>query len=192
MFLHGNHSKILHVILTRWNHSSQLPNTHLYLYGNLSCIQKGCKYLLYTMGPSSFFNQKLYQVLAPGTSILPSGTLISRGPPTERSLLLGGKNSTLGNPDPDAPENKKRGTGCLLFCTVFSFILCWLPLYMIDVLYAYVPNFYINEHLKHFLITLRHINALILPYLYAYHLVGFKAALKKRCGGIWKRGGECE
>lgn len=122
---------------------------------------------------------------------MPSGSFKTREIPTERSRLLG---STLsfGDPNPDFSQNQNKGTGFLLFATVFSFILCWLPLYMIDVLYATVPNFHINEHLKHFLITLRHINALILPYLYAYHLVGFKEALAKRCQGIWKRGGEFE
>ncbi|KAG6448385.1 adenosine receptor A3 [Manduca sexta] len=61
---------------------------------------------------------------------------------------------------------------------VFFFILCWMPLYTINAIKAFMPELDIPNPLTYFCIIFSHLNSAINPLLYAYHLKDFRAALK--------------
>lgn len=61
---------------------------------------------------------------------------------------------------------------------VFFFILCWMPLYTINAVKAFMPELDIPNPLTYFCIIFSHLNSAINPLLYAYHLKDFRAALK--------------
>uniref|UniRef100_A0A336MU64 CSON006762 protein n=1 Tax=Culicoides sonorensis TaxID=179676 RepID=A0A336MU64_CULSO len=148
-----------------------------YMIFVLAAVIVPCSIIMIFIYSSIYYVHKK-ALLTPSTSISPAKKMTIRKPPNETSSLLG-------NDSKNPP--KKYNMGPLLFTTVFSFMICWLPLYIIDVLYATIPNFQLNQSLKAFLATLRHINGLIVPYLYAYQMVDFKIALRKRTGKKWTR-----
>ncbi|XP_068630148.1 adenosine receptor A3 [Battus philenor] len=61
---------------------------------------------------------------------------------------------------------------------VFFFIVCWIPLYTINAVKAFIPELDIPNTLTYFSIIFSHLNSAINPLLYAYHLKDFRAALK--------------
>lgn len=61
---------------------------------------------------------------------------------------------------------------------VFFFMVCWIPLYTINAVKAFMPQLDIPNPLTDFCIILSHLNSAINPLLYAYHLKDFRAALK--------------
>ncbi|XP_041977706.1 adenosine receptor A3 [Aricia agestis] len=61
---------------------------------------------------------------------------------------------------------------------VFFFIICWIPLYTINAIKAFMPTLDIPNTLTYFCIIFSHLNSAINPLLYAYHLKDFRAALK--------------
>lgn len=61
---------------------------------------------------------------------------------------------------------------------VFFFIICWIPLYTINAVKAFMPELDIPNPLTYVCILVSHLNSAINPLLYAYHLRDFRAALK--------------
>lgn len=61
---------------------------------------------------------------------------------------------------------------------VFFFIICWIPLYTINAIKAFMPELDIPNPLTYFCIIVSHLNSAINPLLYAYHLKDFRAAMK--------------
>lgn len=61
---------------------------------------------------------------------------------------------------------------------VFFFIICWIPLYTINAIKAFMPELDIPNLLTYVCIIVSHLNSAINPLLYAYHLKDFQAALK--------------
>lgn len=61
---------------------------------------------------------------------------------------------------------------------VLFFMICWLPLYTINCIKAFWPDYYIHPKITFFCIILSHLNSAVNPVLYAYHLRDFRAALK--------------
>ncbi|CAK1581695.1 unnamed protein product [Parnassius mnemosyne] len=71
---------------------------------------------------------------------------------------------------------------------VFFFIVCWIPLYTINAIKAFLPELDIPNPLTYFCIIFSHLNSAINPLLYAYHLKDFRAALKGLICNIIGRG----
>lgn len=71
---------------------------------------------------------------------------------------------------------------------VFFFIICWIPLYTINAIKAFMPKLDIPNPLTYFCIIFSHLNSAINPLLYAYHLKDFRAALKGLICTILGRG----
>lgn len=61
---------------------------------------------------------------------------------------------------------------------VFFFIICWIPLYTVNAIKAFMPELDIPNPLTYVCIIVSHLNSAINPFLYAYHLKDFRAALK--------------
>ncbi|XP_022124197.1 adenosine receptor A2b [Pieris rapae] len=61
---------------------------------------------------------------------------------------------------------------------VFFFIVCWIPLYTMNAIKAFMPELDIPNPITYFCIIFSHLNSAINPLLYAYHLKDFRAALK--------------
>lgn len=61
---------------------------------------------------------------------------------------------------------------------VFFFIICWIPLYTMNTVKAFMPDLDIPNPLTYVCILVSHLNSAINPLLYAYHLRDFRAALK--------------
>ncbi|CAG7837722.1 unnamed protein product [Allacma fusca] len=61
---------------------------------------------------------------------------------------------------------------------VLFFMLCWMPLYTINCIQAFEPNFKVPPILMNFTIILSHANSALNPFLYAYHLKEFRLAMK--------------
>lgn len=70
---------------------------------------------------------------------------------------------------------------------VFFFIICWIPLYTINAVKAFMPELDIPNPLTYFCIIFSHLNSAINPFLYAYHLKDFRAALKGLICAIFGR-----
>ncbi|XP_038216043.1 adenosine receptor A2b [Zerene cesonia] len=71
---------------------------------------------------------------------------------------------------------------------VFFFIICWIPLYTINAIKAFMPELDIPNPLTYFCIIFSHLNSAINPLLYAYHLKDFRAALKGLICSVIGRG----
>ncbi|CAH2086239.1 unnamed protein product [Euphydryas editha] len=71
---------------------------------------------------------------------------------------------------------------------VFFFIVCWIPLYTINAIKAFMPELDIPNPLTYFCIIFSHLNSAINPLLYAYHLKDFRAALKGLICTMFGRG----
>lgn len=71
---------------------------------------------------------------------------------------------------------------------VFFFIVCWIPLYTMNAVKAFMPDLDIPNLLTYFCIIFSHLNSAINPLLYAYHLKDFRAALRGLICTILGRG----
>ncbi|KAF9421886.1 hypothetical protein HW555_002326 [Spodoptera exigua] len=71
---------------------------------------------------------------------------------------------------------------------VFFFIICWIPLYTVNAIKAFMPELDIPNPLTYICIIVSHLNSAINPFLYAYHLKDFRAALKGLLCSIGGRG----
>lgn len=71
---------------------------------------------------------------------------------------------------------------------VFFFIICWIPLYTINAIKAFMPELDIPNPLTYVCIIVSHLNSAINPLLYAYHLRDFRAALKGLICSVIGRG----
>ncbi|XP_039746654.1 adenosine receptor A2a-like [Pararge aegeria] len=71
---------------------------------------------------------------------------------------------------------------------VFFFIVCWIPLYTINAIKAFMPELDIPNPLTYFCIVFSHLNSAVNPLLYAYHLKDFRAALKGLICTVFGRG----
>lgn len=71
-------------------------------------------------------------------------------------------------------------TTIVLFITVLFFGVCWIPLYLIDILSFFAPESVENIDIMtiNALIIMRHVNSVFNPFLYAYHMKGFTKAAK--------------
>lgn len=77
-------------------------------------------------------------------------------------------------------KTREVQTTIVLFITVLFFAICWVPLYVIDVMFSLAPqSLSITIETINGLIVLRHFNSVLNPFLYAYHMRGFKFALKQ-------------
>ncbi|CAL8115386.1 unnamed protein product [Orchesella dallaii] len=61
---------------------------------------------------------------------------------------------------------------------VLFFMLCWMPLYTINCIQAFYPDFSVPIQFLNFTIILSHANSALNPFLYAYHLKEFRLAMK--------------
>lgn len=89
---------------------------------------------------------------------------------------------TINKPSRKMGDLKTREvqTTIVLFITVLFFAICWVPLYIVDVMFALAPqSLDISIEAINALIVLRHANSVLNPFLYAYHMKGFKQSLKK-------------
>uniref|UniRef100_A0A336LA02 CSON006765 protein n=1 Tax=Culicoides sonorensis TaxID=179676 RepID=A0A336LA02_CULSO len=78
----------------------------------------------------------------------------------------------------DLKTREARSTIVLMF-TVLFFAFCWLPLYIIDAIFSLTPqDLHISVETINAFIALRHVNSVFNPFLYAYHMRGFKQASK--------------
>lgn len=71
---------------------------------------------------------------------------------------------------------------------VFFFIICWIPLYTVNTIKAFMPELDIPNPLTYVCIIITHLNSAINPLLYAYHLRDFRAALKGLICTVFGRG----
>lgn len=77
-------------------------------------------------------------------------------------------------------------TTIVLLITVLFFVICWVPLHIIDVLFALAPqSIDISIETINALIVLRHANYILNPFLYAYHMKGFKQSLRHALSKIF-------
>lgn len=76
-----------------------------------------------------------------------------------------------------AQTNEVKATQNLAIIVLF-FMACWIPLYTVNCVIAFVKDFKVNETFMLFCIILSHLNSAGNPFLYAYHLRDFRAALK--------------
>jgi len=60
---------------------------------------------------------------------------------------------------------------------VLAFILCWMPLYTINTIQAFRPDYEPSEVLMHVVIVLSHANSVVNPILYACHLTQFRRTM---------------
>ncbi|KAG8222642.1 hypothetical protein J437_LFUL011918 [Ladona fulva] len=85
-----------------------------------------------------------------------------------------------------AQRREVKATQNLAIIVLF-FILCWIPLYTINCIKAFCPDCPVEGPLTYFCIILSHLNSAVNPFLYAYHLRDFRAALRAIFGGDRKR-----
>lgn len=76
-----------------------------------------------------------------------------------------------------AQTNEVKATQNLAIIVLF-FMICWIPLYTINCVIAFARDIEINENFMFSCIILSHLNSAVNPFLYAYHLRDFRAALK--------------
>ncbi|XP_063706074.1 adenosine receptor A2a-like [Culicoides brevitarsis] len=78
-------------------------------------------------------------------------------------------------------KTRELQTTIVLLITVLFFVICWVPLYIIDVFFSFdSQSLSITIETINALIVLRHFNSVLNPFLYAYHMKGFKKALKRK------------
>lgn len=72
-----------------------------------------------------------------------------------------------------------------LFVIVLFFVICWVPLYLVNCIKAFCSVCDVPVWLMDCFIILSHANSAVNPFLYAYHLKDFREAIKKYiCRGI--------
>ena len=76
-------------------------------------------------------------------------------------------------------EKRREGKAAKkLGIIVLFFMICWMPLYTINCIQAFYPEFYVPVEVLNFTIILSHANSALNPFLYAYHLKEFRLAMK--------------
>uniref|UniRef100_A0A336MGE1 CSON011987 protein n=1 Tax=Culicoides sonorensis TaxID=179676 RepID=A0A336MGE1_CULSO len=61
-------------------------------------------------------------------------------------------------------------TSAVIFLNVLLFLICWLPLYILDTINVFDSTFTANVHIINALLVLRCFRCAINPFLYAYHI----------------------
>ncbi|KAJ8975443.1 hypothetical protein NQ317_000690 [Molorchus minor] len=105
----------------------------------------------------------------------------------ERLCLWRGMIRTLGVQQ----TNEVKATQNLSIIVLF-FMICWIPLYTINCILAFRPDFQVNSTFMLCCIILSHLNSAGNPLLYAYHLRDFRAALKHFFCGLFNHRRYCE
>lgn len=86
--------------------------------------------------------------------------------------------TTLGVlPVQNSTKNTKTfKTSAVIFLNVLLFLICWLPLYILDTINVFDETFMVNVHIINALIVLRCARSAINPFLYAYHIPEVKTS----------------
>ncbi|KAJ8954807.1 hypothetical protein NQ314_007018 [Rhamnusium bicolor] len=87
--------------------------------------------------------------------------------------------------------NEVKATQNLSIIVLF-FMICWIPLYTINCILAFRPDFHVNSTFMLCCIILSHLNSAGNPLLYAYHLRDFRAALKNFFCNLFDHQQYCE
>lgn len=87
--------------------------------------------------------------------------------------------------------NEVKATQNLAIIVLF-FMICWIPLYTINCILAFRPDFEVNSTFMLCCIILSHLNSAGNPLLYAYHLRDFRAALKNFFCNLFDQQRYCE
>ncbi|KAJ8937213.1 hypothetical protein NQ318_006634 [Aromia moschata] len=87
--------------------------------------------------------------------------------------------------------NEVKATQNLAIIVLF-FMICWIPLYTINCILAFRPDFQVNSTFMLCCIILSHLNSAGNPLLYAYHLRDFRSALKNFFCSLFDHGTYCE
>lgn len=74
-------------------------------------------------------------------------------------------------------------TTAVIFLNVLLFLVCWLPLYILDTINVFDETFTANVHIINALLVLRCVRCAINPFLYAYHIPEVKTSFNdiRRC-----------
>ncbi|XP_063705512.1 adenosine receptor A2a-like [Culicoides brevitarsis] len=89
--------------------------------------------------------------------------------------------TTLGVvPDKKPSSNMKSfhvKTSAVIFLNVLLFLVCWLPLYILDTINVFDETFTANVHIINALLVLRCVRCATNPLLYAYHIPEVKTSI---------------
>ncbi|XP_045132498.1 uncharacterized protein LOC123516859 isoform X4 [Portunus trituberculatus] len=103
----------------------------------------------------------------------------SRGQVSESSRYDSHRASTNTNLNQMAHPNRREVKAAKsLSIIVLFFMISWFPLYTINCVQAFCKHCTASSGVMFFTITLTHLNSAINPFLYAYHMHDFRAALK--------------
>lgn len=86
------------------------------------------------------------------------------------------------------PEKKSREikTTIVLIITVVFFVICWCPLYIVDIISYFFPNcMSVSVEVINAMIIMRHVNSVLNPFLYSYHMKGFRQSAKHALAKIF-------
>uniref|UniRef100_A0A914PXD1 G-protein coupled receptors family 1 profile domain-containing protein n=1 Tax=Panagrolaimus davidi TaxID=227884 RepID=A0A914PXD1_9BILA len=67
----------------------------------------------------------------------------------------------------------------ILLILVITYAVCWYPLYLINTVDLYFPQYHSTKEMTLFSVVLSHFGCAINPIIYAYGMPGFKQALRK-------------
>lgn len=87
--------------------------------------------------------------------------------------------ATLGVFPLKSPPNTKTihvKTSAVIFLNVLLFLVCWLPLYILDTINVFDDTFTANVHIINALVILRCVRCAVNPFLYAYHIPEVKTS----------------
>nr|XP_023023546.1 uncharacterized protein LOC111511746 [Leptinotarsa decemlineata] len=87
--------------------------------------------------------------------------------------------------------NEVKATQNLAIIVLF-FMICWFPLYTINCIIAFKPDFHVNSNVMLSSIILSHLNSVGNPLLYACHLRDFRAAMKNFFLVLFNQPHRCE
>ncbi|KAJ8917732.1 hypothetical protein NQ315_005181 [Exocentrus adspersus] len=87
--------------------------------------------------------------------------------------------------------NEVKATQNLAIIVLF-FMICWIPLYTINCILAFRPDFEVNSTFMLCCIILSHLNSAGNPLLYAYHLRDFRAGMKNFFCNLFDNRSYCE
>lgn len=68
-------------------------------------------------------------------------------------------------------------TSAVIFLNVLLFLVCWLPLYILDTINIFDETFTANIHIINALLVLRCFRCAINPLLYSYHIPEVKTSI---------------
>uniref|UniRef100_A0AC34FS12 G-protein coupled receptors family 1 profile domain-containing protein n=1 Tax=Panagrolaimus sp. ES5 TaxID=591445 RepID=A0AC34FS12_9BILA len=67
----------------------------------------------------------------------------------------------------------------ILLILVITYAVCWYPLYLINTVDLYFPQYHSTKEMTLFSVVLSHFGCAVNPIIYAYGMPGFKQALRK-------------